>query len=361
MEFPCLCGCSRCTEYRDKLITLLKCTYHICYSGQILYAFFTGDVLVLDEVSRFNEMIMAAAKPILLTTGGQIWICSTPFGRQGFFYESYLNKHERFKVIHVNAKDVIHNRKISEVWTEQRRQEAIEFLKAEERDMTALEFGQEYMAQFVEDLRQLFPDELIQKCMTIDPKIPQKVLGNRFLGVDVAAMGEDETVLVTLKQSFDKKHLNMIDLSVMKKMLLPKTVDLIKTMDLRYDYSKIYIDSTGVGAGVFQPLLLDGQTKRKVVSIENMQRSIEHSKELGKKPRGRRLLKEDLYMNLLRLMEQNAIALFNSPEIFLSLKSIQYEYSEGRIKIWGKDSHIAESLIRAAWCTMEKHLNIWVG
>src|SRR3990167_1532378 len=74
---------------------------------------FTGDILILDEVSRFQEMILNASKPVLLTTAGKIWMCSTPFGKKGYFYESFLNKFGRFKVWHKSCEEVIFDRKIS--------------------------------------------------------------------------------------------------------------------------------------------------------------------------------------------------------------------------------------------------------
>ena len=38
-----------------------------------------------------------------------------------------------------------------------------------------------------------------------------------------------------------------------------------------------------------------------------------------------KLMKEDLYANLLCLMEQGKIELCSNPDTFLSLKSVQYE------------------------------------
>ena len=76
---------------------------------------FTGDVLIADEGSRMPELMWAAAKPTLLTTGGEIWMCSTPFGRQGYFYECFQNKNKRFTVFHISSEEVIKNRPLSEV------------------------------------------------------------------------------------------------------------------------------------------------------------------------------------------------------------------------------------------------------
>jgi hypothetical protein len=59
-------------------------------------------------------------------------------------------------------------------------------------------------------------------------------------------------------------------------------------------------------------------------------------------------------------MERGEIALLSDDEIFLSLKSVQYEYTdEGNIKIYGKYTHICEGLVRAAWGTKDKSLNIY--
>ena len=118
-----------------------------------------------------------------------------------------------------------------------------------------------------------------------------------FLGVDVARMGEDETVLFSLQRS-NKKKLTQVDMQITTKTLLTDTVRLIKSKDLQYNYKKIYIDDGGMGVGVFDPLLEDSQTKRKVVPINNASRSIDMDN------RKKKILKEDLYTNLLRLMEQ---------------------------------------------------------
>jgi len=91
------------------------------------------------------------------------------------------------------------------------------------------------------------------------------------------------------------------------------------------------------------------------VAINNAARSIDN------KDRRKKILKEDLYNNLLTLMEHGKIDLIESPELFQSLKSIQYEYTDaGKIEIYGNYSHIAEALIRAAWCMKDKTLNIYV-
>ena len=110
-----------------------------------------------------------------------------------------------------------------------------------------------------------------------------------------------------------------------------------------------------MSVGVFDSLLSHPQTKRRVVAINNAARSLDTE---GKR---KKIMKEDLYNNLLVLMEQGKIALVENNETILSLKSVQAEYTDtGKLKIFGNYTHITEALIRAAWCMKDKTLNIWI-
>jgi hypothetical protein len=233
--------------------------------------------------------------------------------------------------------------------------------------MTRVQYVQEYLGEFVDELMQFFPTELIKKCMILQRSslifsplgevvIPVKSLGvNRFLGVDVARMGSDESVLISVER-INRDRVKMIDMEITTKTLLTETILRIKETDKKYDFKKIYIDDGGMGVGVFDPLISDEQTKRKIVGINNATRSIDKENKRKKK-----LLKEDLYTNLLRLMEQGKVELFDEPEIMLSLKSIQYENTDDKsMKIYGNYSHITEALVRSCWWVKDKTLNIYI-
>ena len=112
-----------------------------------------------------------------------------------------------------------------------------------------------------------------------------------------------------------------------------------------------------MGVGVFDQLLTEDRTKRRVTAINNTARPLDSE---GK--RRKKTLKSDCYNNLLSLMEKGKIQLLDDDDIFLSLKSVQFEYGEGgKLKIFGNYTHIAEGLIRAAWCEKDKSLNIWIA
>lgn len=309
---------------------------------------FTIDALYADEAHFIPEEVWAAVTPMLATTGGNINLLSTPFGAQGYFYRCFYDK--KFKSFHISTEDVAKKRE------DPQKTRMLEFLKDEKERMTKLQYQQEYLGLFVGGIMRFFPDELISQTCVIENKniiIPKK---DNFQGIDIARMGGDETVLISLNR-INRKQLKQFDLTIPEGQLLTDSVRLIIHKDKTINHKKIYIDDGGLGVGVYDPLLENRQTKRKIVAINNARRSIDI--ELGaKSARKKVLLKEDLYNNLKNLMENQNIALFDDPRIKQSLRSIQYENSEGYLKIYGNYSHIVEAVIRAAWCIKDKSLNI---
>jgi len=117
------------------------------------------------------------------------------------------------------------------------------------------------------------------------------------------------------------------------------------------------MDDGGLGIGVFDILYEDPQTKNKVKGLNNASREIEKTINKGKtKIRKKTLLGVDMAVNLKVLMERGKIQLFNDPRIKQSLRSMQCDYSEGTLKIYGNYSHIFEALKRAAHCLKDKSL-----
>jgi hypothetical protein len=110
-----------------------------------------------------------------------------------------------------------------------------------------------------------------------------------------------------------------------------------------------------MGVGVFDQLLNTEQTRRKTVAINNTSRPLTRDEKQKKK-----VIKEDIYNNLLALMERREIKLLTDDEIFQSLKSIQFEIINGKVKYFGNYSHICEGLVRAAWAVKDKALNIYI-
>ena len=175
-----------------------------------------------------------------------------------------------------------------------------------------------------------------------------------YLGVDVARMGGDESTFEILEKR-DELLIHRESI-VWVRTRLTEVAEKIFILDSQYNFKKIYIDDGGLGVGVFDSLLQNNQTKRKVIALNNATRIIEYN--LDKSPKHKKLLKEDMHNNLLHLMEKGKIMILDDGNIWQSFKSIQYEYINEKggavIRIFGEYSHIVEALIRAAWCIRDK-------
>ena len=307
---------------------------------------YTTNMLIADEAHFIPEGVWQSITPQLTTTEAIQILISTTHGREGYFYRCFID--DKFAKFHVTTEEVANKR------PEPMRTRMLEHVANERASMTNLQFMQEYCAEFVDDLRQFFPDSLVKETMTLKRRELISSARTYFLGVDIARMGEDESVFSIVDRA-DNMILFHVENQITTKTLLTDTIKTIIQLNKQYNFRKIYIDDGGLGVGVFDHLLELDETKRKVVAINNSARSLDNEEKKRK-----RLLKEDLYTNLLRLMERKEVYLLDDPEIFQSFKSVQYELVDGKMKIHGNYTHIVEALIRACWCVKDKSLNIWV-
>lgn len=323
---------------------------------------FEGGVLIVDEASRMPKLFWIAALPVLLTTAGEIWMCSTPHGKQGYFWlrfeEAMIKKDPkaRFNFIYKNTEDVIKERPISESWTEEQRIGALRILEDDKKDMTVLQYGQEYKGLFLDDMKQLFSDELIIKCQNLERREwINKGERDYFLGVDIARMGEDESTFEVFDRT-NKDMIKHIEHIVTKKTLTTATTKEILQLEDKYDFKQVFIDAYGVGTGVFDQLIEDDRTKRKTIAIGHWHRPLDPDEK-----RKEKITVWDLFNNLKILMEQGKIELLKGDDIFASLKSIQWEIKGGKENpiIHGSYKHIADGITRGAWCSQDKSLNIY--
>ena len=309
---------------------------------------FTIDLLIADEAAFIPDEVFNAITPSLSTrikAGARIVLLSTPFGREGYFARAFNDK--TFKNFHISSEECPRIDK--------------DFLMAEKQRMTKRQYQQEYLGEFVDDLMQFFPDNLIKDVMR--RKRPNTIAKNQnnayYLGVDLARMGDDESTFAIIDLNKDK--IIQVEQQITTRTRLNESTNHIIQLNKLYDFKKIFLDTGGIGVGVYDHLLDNDDTKRKIVPLDNSKRVLNHDETLST-----RLLKEDLYNNLLRLMETGKIELLDNPEIFQSLKSVQFDHTtdtRGRthLKIFGNYTHIAESLIRCAWAIKYKSLNIWIS
>jgi len=319
---------------------------------------FGGDILGIDEAPWQDKKIWRAARPIIATAKkARIWMWGTPAAKEGYFWEQYdkianQNKEGRFKVWHKNSEEVLFNRPVCESWTQEQHDGAIRVLAEEKESMSELEYGNEFLGEFLEELTRLYNDAWIAKVCAI--KRDGIIRGKTYLGVDVAGMGKDKNSFEEMDK-IDKEHIRQIENITLIKQHTHEVVNKVLEMQNTYNNKKIGVDDGGVGFGVFSGLLNHPKTRDRVISLNNSRRPLD-SEDKSKK----RLLKEDMHINLLTMGEKGFVKLLDDPDIKKSLATVQIEEKDGRTFIFGRDTHIAEGIVRAVYlATQDKSLNLW--
>ncbi len=132
-------------ENRSRIISLPS-------SEATIRGFSKVALLILDEASRIEDTIAAAARPMLAVSDGEIIALSTPQGRRGFFFDWW-----------VNGGDIWER---AEVSVDRCNRISAEFLDDEQKTLGQSLFEQEYFCRFIENSDQVFPTNVIAKAFT---------------------------------------------------------------------------------------------------------------------------------------------------------------------------------------------------
>lgn len=324
---------------------------------------FEGGVLIVDEASRMPRLFWIAAKPILLTQAGEIWMCSTPYGKQGYFWECFnkswnlKDPKARFKFFYKTTEQVMSERPITEGWTKEQKEGALKILEEDKSEMSEIEYGQEYLGLFLDEIMQLYDDDWIEKICTLkeskdeeDEEIPLNK--DYFFGGDVGRVIDPSTFEIL--DGTDENNVKQIYHSEIRKLKIPETFREIRRLERLYNFNKIGIDSGGMGAGVLDLLLEDSETKFKSEGLDNASKIVDG--EETEKP----LLKNDMYINLLAMGDLGKIKLLDNLEVMASLKSVRQVFKGDNIKIEGDNTHATEGIIRACWLIKQKGLKLFI-
>ena len=301
---------------------------------------FTIDLLIADEAAFIPEEVWNSIIPALAITRGEIWLLSTPYLKEGYYYDCF-KPDSGFTTFHTSSEDCPRKDQ--------------EFLDRRKKELTKAQYSQMYLGEFVDELQRFFSDKLIDKCCILQRRFAIRKQRDYILGCDVARMDQDEFTYEILDIT-NKTAIEQVENIMTLDIPIPESTRRIITLNLQYDFNKEFIDSGGMGITVCDLLREDTNNINKVVEINNATRI--YNIDEGKK----KIIKEELYHNLKKLMEKGQIKLLDDEEIKDSLKSILAEHHKdsGRLRIWGRYSHIAEGLIRAAWGAKSKGLNPFI-
>lgn len=250
--------------------------------------------VVFDEYAEINEeMWTAIIQPVLRENQGTATFIFTPKGKNHAW--NLLQKAKQNPDYwYWSVRDVYETKALPP--------EEIEEAK---REMPEVLFNQEFLCEFQEGAGQVFrrvKDNLHSGHLSIEE-------GKRFnIGVDLAKH-QDWTVLtpfdLTNFKAGIQDRFNQIDWNLQESR--------IEAMHLRYNKAKIRIDSTGVGDPIYENL------SKKRLPVEPY-----HFSERSK---------QELFENLVILLEKDKIKIPNDPELIEELESWQYKYDEKTKKI----------------------------
>lgn len=329
------------------IINLKNGSQIMCYAVGLTGEGIRGPTLTdlfVDEAAPMANEVFVAIAPMLSITKGNFDIISTPRGKtdkdgeETYFYK--CSKRDSFKKFYVSAEDCPRHSK--------------EFLKEAKENMSELEYAQEYLARFLDELKRVFSDSQIKELCIL--KRRTEILKNRdyYIGCDVGRKKDPFTFEI-----FDNTNPNNIhQVENITNTDIPITENTRRIIELNrlYDFKREYIDSGGMGITVCDILREDDNNKRKVVEINNASRRYTEFGEEKKKG----ILKEDLYKNLMSLMDQKKVLFLDDEDLKLSFVSVQMELINGKERYFGNNTHIIEGITRACWCAKEKDLNPWI-
>ncbi len=265
------------------------------------------DRVFIDESAFIKEGAMAAIKPLTFDTGAPIWETTTPWGK-GSVWERWRRGQKGdpdYGCFHYNYKDnpYLHPDGIKEI----------------EKDIK--EWGEdsvyvqcEILGNFVEDRDVYFKQELVDSCIEDYELGFAHPKSEFFLGVDFARMGEDETVMIVMERDM-RQNIRVNFIENLKGKKLTESVGVIKVLNEKYNFSKIYLDETGLGAG---------PTDMLVEAFGDVVEGITFTTKS----------KMDMYSNLKKLMQQGKLKIPNNIKLIYQLLDLRYEtLSSGQLKL----------------------------
>jgi hypothetical protein len=111
-------------------------------------------LLLVDEASRVQDELYLAVRPMLATSGGGVWLMSTPFGARGFFWETWTRGGPEWERVKATAAEC------SRIQTEH--------LEEDRRTMGDRYFRQEYCCEFMDAEGYVFSREDIERAINPD-------------------------------------------------------------------------------------------------------------------------------------------------------------------------------------------------
>lgn len=194
----------------------------------------TNYIIFGDEASGLEEKVFDTLNGTLGTGHGRFILTSNPTRNSGRFYEIFASENKRWVRLTFSG---LNSQQINHSWIED-----MKAMYSEEDDNYQIRvlgnFGRFGEQQFI-------PSNLIES--SIKNYLDFRAYSNfpKVMGVDVARFGDDQTVFVVRQ---GPKVLDIVKFSQLDTM---EVAGRIVDMQARHNCATIFIDSVGIGAGVY--------------------------------------------------------------------------------------------------------------
>ena len=284
------------------------------------------DLIIVDEAAFIaDEIFQQVLSPMLAVGDGKFVLLSTPFGKKGFLYERFNDPNWYTMQVPTSANPLVDD----------------EFIEEQRNNLSATQFKQEILGQFVESADSFFTREELMACAKSGTVKQESDI--TFLGADIAGQGDDSSVYI----SIDSEG-NIFNIEAKDDAPLTDSMGRIRELDSYYDYNKILVDATGLGGGVVD------QVK------EDLGRKVEGFKFTNEK-------KQSLYNTLKNDLQDEKLAFEYVPgkndmagnKMVNECLELEYSYtSTGKIRIehpsGGHDDY-SDALALAVWAKSQKN------
>lgn len=284
------------------------------------------DLLIVDEAAFIADSIFQEVlSPMLAVGDSEFVLLSTPFGKKGFLYERFNDEDWYTLQVPTWANPMIDD----------------DFIEEQKNNLTSIQFRQEIKGEFVESADSFFSREELMNCAF--EQVDRKDKQIAYLGVDLASTGGDESVYISIDGDG-----NVFDIEHTTGKSMTDAMGRVRELDHYHDYTKIMIDSTGLGTGVVD------QVK------EDLGRKVEGFKFTNEK-------KQSLYNTLKNNLQDGKIRFSFVPgkdepenKMVDQCLELEYEYtSTGKTKIHhpsGGHDDFSDALALAVWAKSQKNL-----
>lgn len=316
---------------------------HLKKSGTHIYKFPVGqtgvyieglssiDFIYIDEAIHvghkvFDSIIPMMSEPKKRGLGWMTLLSATKGRPKGYFFDSFNMK--QFHKIITKSEDQPHISK--------------KFLAEELIRLGKRMYGVIYNGDFDINAYKYFPKEKIMEAVQLKflTKKQIKKDANYYLGIDPALRGKSKAAWA-VSEFINQEMMHLVYAEEHAKTKMTELRDRTKELHALFNFRKLFIDNGGLGQGFVDILEEIKGLKYKIRELNNASASLKQKK----------IFKEDLYSNFLRLLETGRIKIANDPEIIKGLLDVELDQEE---KIIGTD--MSEACTRALWASKEKNI-----